>query len=81
MYLSASGYGVVKPFREGAEEDDDLVFFVVRQAEVPGRHVDIVLDFRLGPAGHLFDGSRRAMSRLDGVSENIPRVIEMDKFL
>src|SRR6476620_103497 len=35
---------------EGAEEDDDQVFFVIGQAEVPGRHVDVVLDFRLGPA-------------------------------
>src|ERR1700694_4644623 len=67
--------------RERAEEDDDQVFFVIAQAEVPGRHVDVVLDFRLGPAGHLFDGSRRAVSRLDGVSVNISRVIERDEFL
>jgi hypothetical protein len=55
--------------------------FQSSQAEVPLCHVDVVLDFRLGPAGHLFDGSSRAVSRLDGISENIPRVIEMDEFL
>jgi len=53
---------------------------VIAQAEVPGRHVDVALDFRLGPAGDLFDGSWWAVSRLHGVSENVSRVIEMDEF-
>jgi hypothetical protein len=66
---------------ERAEEGDNQVFFVIAETELPARHVHVVLDFGLGPAGHLFDGSRRAMSGLDGVSENIPRVIEMDEFL
>ena len=67
--------------REGTEENDNQVFFTIGQAEVPARHVDVLFDFRLGPASHLFDGSRWAMTRLDAVSENIPGVVEMDEFL
>src|ERR1700733_10898643 len=33
--------------RKGAEENNNQVFFTIGQAEVPARHVDVGLDFRL----------------------------------
>src|SRR5437867_31536 len=46
--------------REGLQEDDNQVLLVVRQAEHPRRHVEIVTHLRHRPAVHSFGFACRA---------------------
>src|SRR6266850_1974613 len=47
--------------REGLQEGDDLVLLQVRQGEITGRHVEIVLHLGHWPAVHLFGCACRAV--------------------
>ncbi len=51
--------------RERLQESNDLVLLLIRQAELTGRHVDIVLDLGHGPAVDSFGRSCRAVSGSD----------------
>src|SRR5207245_6353403 len=49
------GIRFCEPVREGLQEGDDLVLLLIRQAEITGRHVDVIPHLGHRPAGHSFD--------------------------
>src|SRR5882762_5985382 len=55
------GIRFCEPVREGLQEGDDLVLLLIRQAEITGRHVDIVLHLGHRPAVHFFGRAWRAV--------------------
>src|SRR5436190_18812336 len=59
------GVGRVETVRQGLQEGYDLVLLRIRQAESTGRHVDVVQNLGLRPAGHPFHRSRRAVTGRD----------------
>jgi hypothetical protein len=67
--------------REGLQEDHDQILLLIRQAEITDRHVDVVRDLGHGPAVHLFNRSRRAVSRRDVKRKHVARIVEMDELL
>src|SRR5579862_8518954 len=69
------GVAVIECF----QECDDLILLLVRQAEIAGRHVNVRRDLGRWPAGYLFDGSCRALSRLNGVRVYVARVVEVNE--
>src|SRR5260370_4231260 len=67
--------------RECLQEGNDLVLFLVRHAEIPGRHVDVVRDLGHGPAVYFFGRSCRAVPGSDVVLIFVARVVEVDELL
>ena len=47
---------------ERLQEGNHLVLLLIRQAEVPNCHVEVVWNFGLRPTGHLLDRPWRAVS-------------------
>src|SRR5262249_44177172 len=66
---------------ERLQEGNDLVLFLVRQAEIPGSHVDVVRDLGHGPTVYFFDRSFRAVPGSNVVFVFVPRVVEVDQLL
>src|ERR1035438_10050373 len=60
------------------EEGNDFIFLRVCQAKVTDRLVYVIPVLGHGPARHLFNRSRAALSGLYGESVHIARVIEVD---
>src|SRR6266478_4586523 len=67
--------------REGLQEGDDLVLFLIAQAEIAGRAVDIVFDLGHRPAVHLLGCSWRAVPGRDREGVQAARIVEVDKLL
>src|SRR5882762_568151 len=61
--------------REGLQEGDDLVLFLIAQAEITGRAVDIVLDLGHRPAVHLLGFSWRAVPGRDREGVEVARIV------
>src|ERR1700738_112373 len=92
VLVSADGrVGRVETVRQCLQERYDLVLLRIRQAEGAGRHVDVVRDLWLRPAGHPFHCSRRAVPRrnLERISYRtsargrgeVARIIEVHQLL
>lgn len=45
--------GRLVPIRQGLQEGDDLIFFLIRQTQLANRLIDILRDFRRRPARDL----------------------------
>ena len=82
--------GRVETVRQCLQEGYDLVFLRIRQALGALRHVDVVRDLWLRPAGHPLDCAGRAVTRGDRKlkgcipvrgRQRVSRVIEMYKLL
>ncbi len=65
--------------RERLQEGHDLVLFLIRQTELAGGHVEVILDLIHGPAVYFFRRSCRAVPRRDGVLELVARIVEVDE--
>ncbi len=65
------------------QERDNLVFFLIGQAEITGGHIEIVPDLGPGPAVYFFDRSIRAVSgsNVERNPLNVARVVEVDELL
>src|SRR6266478_6468852 len=77
---SANSRSARRQSRSG-EESNDLVFLLIRQAEIAGRHVDIVLDLGGRPAVYFFRCSCRAMSGSDREGKFVAGVVEVNQLL
>jgi len=65
------------------QERDNLVLFLIGQAEITGGHIDIVRHLGPRPAVDFFDGSIRAMSgsNVERKPRFVARVVEVDELL
>jgi hypothetical protein len=63
---------------ERLQERDNLVFFLIGQAESTGGHIDIVRHLGPGPAVYFFDRTSRTMSGSNVVHKHVARVVEVD---
>src|SRR5438132_6609264 len=66
---------------ERLQERDNLVFFLIGQAEHTGGHIDIVRHLGPRPAVYFFDRSFRAVSGSDVKRIYVARVVEVDELL
>src|SRR6266550_4711935 len=68
---------------KGLQERDDLVLFLIGQAEITGGHIDIVRHLRPGPAVYFFDRSIRAVSgsNVERKPRFVAGVVEVDELL
>src|SRR3981081_446997 len=75
------GIGPREPISESLEEGNNLVLLFIGQAELAGRHVEVVLDLGLRPAGNLLDSSGGAVPRghRKGDPFHVARVVEVDE--
>ena len=66
---------------KGLQERDNLVFFLIGQAEITGGHIDIVRHLGPRPAVYFFDRSIRAVSgsNVERKPWFVARVVEVDQ--
>src|SRR5258705_5062979 len=69
--------------RECHQKRNDLVLLLIRQAELAGRHVEIVPDLGHRPAVYFFDRSCRAVpgSDVECNALYVARIVEVDELL